>query len=615
MEKKFSILQGLKLKGGNMYKKVLSVLVVCSFMISNVCFAMPAVAPALNSSVKSTVDNIARESVLDSSLPEAERLSKVAEMDAMFNSLTDVKFTEVKKLWAKIKNENGIEAKAEAIRVGLIPLDDKVWQINLEDGTSRYLTTNDQTGAVEISENRPQGYVAKGSDEDLKAMTEEALLTEKPVSAERKTAESAKLSDVLAKARNTSAEIQLSKVWDGNGKETVRLDEILGKIQANFDRLGMGTINTQAKDKDTFLNSLSLVNRILIGNRMEDVSTDLIIHEILENMGFEHADILKIQAAIHGIDVANRKTEGEMAKTLKAIQDRKSADIKEANEPANKITKNMGEEIADTKQADKSSEEVAVDISENAVKAVLGNEAITASKVAATDIGVAAVKASRVSLLNTGSLKRLADEEDVEKVAAMLQWISALEDVNAEIPLLEAKMFATLDNAGEIDLTNLAATLIDRMQGIKLKEGAVIHVFSAGAHYAELQKRINLLLGREDWQGNPIFKFHEGDEGTVSFTDNVTMNRVHVMHTDSTKQDKNNQKLAGANYHFINVDIEAINGLALLSAILQGKKTDAINKVLADIAAGELDLLPAAFVLSDEMRFKVEVVKALLQKA
>ena len=76
MEKKLGIFKVSKLKGGCMYKKVLALLVIGSFMFSNVCFAMPSAATAVNA----TVDNIAMQSMFDGNPVSAAQVQAVLQL-------------------------------------------------------------------------------------------------------------------------------------------------------------------------------------------------------------------------------------------------------------------------------------------------------------------------------------------------------------------------------------------------------------------------------------------------------------------------------------------------------------------------------------------------------
>jgi len=123
------------IKGGVMYKKVLALLLVCFFGISNICGAatMASFSP---------VDNMALQSFLDGTIPasssEAEKKAAAemrANLETMLNLLTEGKYANNKKAIAEIKrlwddNTGGIAKREEALAIAGITIVDKEIMVN-----------------------------------------------------------------------------------------------------------------------------------------------------------------------------------------------------------------------------------------------------------------------------------------------------------------------------------------------------------------------------------------------------------------------------------------------------------------------------------------------------
>ncbi len=623
MKENFNFSKGLKIKeGGNMFKKVLSGLVVCSFMVSNVCFAMPVAIPVLDSTVKSIVDNIAIESALAGNNLNPAQLQKITDL---FMALTGDKSEEIKSMWAQVLDpDNPMTAQDALEELKASTQSDQVVRVVFENGKAGFIFENNE-GQIELSAENPLdssnvGNVAKFElTEQQKTNLSEA---------EVKAAELLGKNDMITRRWKAGSELTADEKQEkGNSfksyiTQNTRINYALSAVSAVSDKniTVEGVLEMynkmSIKMSDTFAdangnyslgygNGIAGQERMLLPNGMTNYD-DIILHEVLEAMGLSHEQILPIQEAVSNQD-GNGKFE-QTTQDIRGLRDEAIANAKaNAGKPEVQLLDKVGEKIQSTKEfnAGKSPDVVADEILVASMNEIVPTTEHTLKQL--KNIGLAEIKKNIFSaddgLLNT--VIALIGSKDMEKALAVIELISALGNPNAEIPMIESDMFIKLVE-GEVTLTNFAVPIIAALKGAKLKDNAVIHVFSAGANALEKQNLVNTMVGAEA----KIFKFHEGDESTAGIT-GAAITQTHVIYTSPTKE----HILDGANYHLINGDINKLNGLTLFSVILQGKKTDEINRVLADIAAGEFEMLPPEFILSDEMRFKVEVVKAILEQA
>ncbi len=332
MEKKLNFCKTLNLKGGDMFKKILSVLVVCFFMISNVCFAMPIVS----STLKSSVDNMALQSFL-----EKGDKAELGAVTTMFKALLNQELkgneqmvNDAMAMWAanlkEVKAKDAHTAVAGDLEISIDEVNNEL-TMKLADGRSLMVKV-DENGEIKIT---GEGYVAKfESDETGEVTKEEAKAgLNKLIDAAMETAVPAPAS--LVNSIQSEADDILSKaVAEGRISQ-----DLADEINDGLKKREITLVDAQATGTQKYFVAKGTSEKIILPNGMRNY-TDLAIHEVLEASGRSHQEILQIQAGIHNIDIKDReKNTNPMGKTREDINKIRSEALEkeQAKTPALKM--------------------------------------------------------------------------------------------------------------------------------------------------------------------------------------------------------------------------------------------------------------------------------------
>lgn len=322
------------IKGGVMYKKVLALLLVCFFGISNICGA----ATLANFS---PVDNMALQSFLDGTSNTPESKAKLEELETLLNLLTEGKYANdaaAKKQISDLWNSNtGNLAALEAID-GVTIVNSEI-KLKDKDGVVKTVATIGADNKVNVTDaqrdilvqNLGQDKATIGndiSDEALNARAENLHATGRALSAAQ-TAAVANWIDIweanVAKADLTSAEAASEKAAIADARAKLANGNILvGEAQVDdAERFvieahkGIGLASGQATlAKEWF-------------DADEAVGADMLGHAFRPENGMEGH---KAALADHAVQakVSGKDTMAETKKTARNIIDTKAAEVKSA---------------------------------------------------------------------------------------------------------------------------------------------------------------------------------------------------------------------------------------------------------------------------------------------
>jgi len=641
MEKKLKILNCLKLKGGNMYKKVLAVALVCLFAFSSVGFAK-TLAP--NCAVKSAIDNIAIKSVLANDSLNKAQLEKITEM---FKAMAVNE--KVNPMWIKLLQEKGITSLTDintiAVNVkalNLQVLNDQtlevpgVGYIYIDEG--KIVLTDKEPGTKEgevavfnLTEEQKKGLDEQQQEKLINKMIEDAvnlrIANAQQMDSNEKDALKGAITEHITdkdEAKNKELQGFLETELKKAGKSTQEIWDTFAALRVLMSKIYTdenGNISIAHGSQRKGVMVLPTTEEMGAEGNIASLA-DLAFHEILEAMGLDHRTIRNIQK---GVDRIKKDTIGQ--ETSNKIQEFKKqamakAEAKEVN-PVDEITQTIDTKVGKAEPNGLTPTEKATEVSAESVGESSVAQEAAASDQTEADLGIGAVVLKLTKgtgrLFGVETLKEFSlrseerGENDADKVLAMMEWISALGNSDAQIPMLEGNLIGEINEKGEVVLTNLSAQLVAALQGAKLKPDAKIYAFNVGPNAAAMQKKLNTLVGYE------IFQLHEGDEQSAAKAAGIeggAVKRTHIIFTDESKKKPENQKLAGAQYHFVGgqIDINNLNALALFTQIMQ-QDTAKINEVLEDLANGTFTAEGMKLVLDEKMRFKVEVAKAILERA
>ncbi|MBU4304576.1 MAG: hypothetical protein KJ893_02970 [Candidatus Omnitrophica bacterium] len=314
-----------------MWKKVLSFTVLCTFIISNVCYAVPAIGsvsiaqPNVKAGLKNSVDNMALRSFLQTGAVGELEGNKAAFASMLqlltTQTYTEEKVTEIINMWRSNLAEGKLASAADRLTAVREVLKNNV-EFNEATGDVR-VTRNGElfvevaNGKVNVGTDVTQGNSGKAESQEKKeALIKEALLSENlaTLSMEEKEVELNKLRTVLDKA------VAMYEEDTANGiKEEDRIGisrefaERMNSAVAAKDIQLMGTV---AYDENNYITSHSNPEANFLNRDLTD-RTDMLAHEVLEGMGFNDKQILGIQMKIHGIRNAEERKTGNnpMAQT------------------------------------------------------------------------------------------------------------------------------------------------------------------------------------------------------------------------------------------------------------------------------------------------------------
>jgi hypothetical protein len=437
-------------KGGCMLKKVFSVLVICSFMLTNVCFAMPSAAQ-----VNAAVDNMALKSFLQTG-DIAELNAQREGFTALLNEYTQGTYDqaatqEILDMWAANLQSADVDTRvAAAQKLGLPGI------------------TVDANGTVNIDIVAGQSSVAT-SPANVKKLND--LAAEK-IDALEFTAVTDKKADRDA----------LEAMVAGSGREA--------EILAAFDSKSLNTIAPVVIDANNRLHGMSTADAVYIDENLKGTArTDMILHETLETLNSNIADVeardeevMKQQAAIHG------GKDGQMAQTKQAMEESAAEVIAQevAKTPSDKVE--ISKDFLSKDKNDAAAQEEAMNIAKQAF--------------AGEEDKLAKAKADDLVTMIQGLMTKKIQEITSDLANALTAFVPAAESVtqtnviqeattkinnglkDGEVLAMEYDTLFTTRNGNVVPRAG-ALTFFDSLNKSKVKDGAVQIISAANVQGAQ----------------------------------------------------------------------------------------------------------------------------------
>ena len=312
-------------KGGSMLRKVLSVLVGCSFMINSVCFAMPSAM-----GIKATVDNMAIETFLSSGDVSALKSADMKAMATVLTALTMDTYSEtdaqaIVNMWAaKAGKDKDTNARIASLATySKDTLSKKVDEKTISDGIIQ-----NSDGTVSI-DRKPTDFSSriqdKAQEATLKAQMAENIKNATPT--------------IETKAEIAAA-LEASLIADDvNDVYRAAVIAVLNNVEVS----DVDPVISEDDGMNNRIHSAAVVNHIYIDKNLTgDARTDMILHELLHiKNGFSEADTMKEQMDLR--KVANKadrqRGDNQMARTRTAMEKsaQKVIDAREAKTPESEI--------------------------------------------------------------------------------------------------------------------------------------------------------------------------------------------------------------------------------------------------------------------------------------
>lgn len=549
-------LKNLKLinkKGGCMLRKVLSVLLICCFMFTNVCFAMPTAA-----GIKATVDNMALKSFLQTGDPTV--IGDRAAFTAAINSILEKKGTTIKEeiidMWAK---NDTVEARVAAAQKSGIPgitlievAGKMIVDIDVKEfGLSSKAETQENVAALENAANQA---IADGKTT--------------PVTATQKAQD----------------RVNLKAMLDAGNITEARKQEVLNA----FDARGLHTMAPIVIDANNRLHGLSKADASYIDENLTGTArTDMILHETLESLNNNNDEaVMAEQMAIHGLDNVSRKApDSVMETTRQAMYDSAQTVIaaQEEKAPADAITVNKS-------FLSKDSNDVAVQAEARAmlVKAMSGKESEISKadpKTLVTMVqGLIQTKINEITASLQTAIgafipvsKNVAttevQAEAAQKIAAGLK--------DGEVLAMDYDMLFTTQNGKVIPRAG-ALVLLDALNNSKVKDGA-IQIISA-TNVAGAQDALDYLF---PGIGAKI-TINAGNESKLDVV-NVNPSLLRVLYSNEASIEGN---IADVSY-IKAPQLDKVNGLqVLIAALASNLKSLTVSEqaILSDLGNGKFEL-------------------------
>ena len=553
MKKKLNNLKFVNKKGGCMLKKVLSVLLVCCFMFSSVCFAMPTAM-----GIKAAVDNMALQSFLQK---DTNDVGDINAFTTMLNNVTQSAYnTEEAKnivdMWAK---NDSVQARVAAAQKTGIPgitvteVDGKlVVSIDVKEfGLSSKAETQESVVALENAANQA---IADGKTT--------------PVTGIQKAQDRANLEAML----------------DAGTITETRKQEVLNA----FDTRGLNTMAPIVIDANNRLHGLSKANASYIDQNLTGTArTDLILHETLESLNNnDDATVMAEQMSIHGVDNTTRKEPGSVMETTRqAMYDsaQKVITTQEEKAPADEIVINKSFLSEDSNDPNVQGKAKAM-----LVQAMSGKE----SEISKADPKtlVTMVQGLMQTKINeiTASLKTAMGVfiptatnavTEVQQAEAIVKAAEGLKD--GEVLAMDYDMLFTTQN-GKVVPRLGATVLLDALNNSKVKDGA-IQVISA-ANVVGAQEALSYLFPGIDAK----VKINAGNESKLDIVrSNPALLRVLYSNEASIEGNITNVSYIKA------PQMDKVNGLQILIAALAPnlKSLSASEQaILSDLGNGKFEL-------------------------
>ncbi|MBU1042929.1 MAG: hypothetical protein KJ915_00835 [Candidatus Omnitrophica bacterium] len=566
-------LNNLKLvnkKGGCMLRKVLSVLVICCFMFSNVCFAMPSAM-----GIKATVDNMAIETFLSSGDVSALKSADMKAMATVLTALTMDTYSEadaqaILNMWVENAGESTKERIASLVTYSKDNLSKKVDEKTISDG----LTQNSE-GKVSI-DRKPTDFSSRIQDK-----TQEAALK-------------AQMAENIKKATPTTeskaeiaAALEASLIADGaNAAAVASVIAVLNNVEVS----DVEPVISEDDGMNNRIHSAAVVNHIYIDKNLTgDARTDMILHELLHiKNGFSEADTMKEQMALRKVanKVDRQRGDNQMARTRAAMEQsaQKVIDAREAKSPSSKMS--VEPEFVKADPKDPATQAKALEI----VKKVFPNDIDKANKLAPE------VLAMRMQELGLQKIKEFVDgiadarikfmltvsglTSETDQAELLVKQAAGLKD--GEVLALDFDMMFTSSN-GRIVPRAGAVAAFDALSKSSVKAGA-IQVISAGNFAQEAKKTLAFLypdLGEK-------VNVNVGNESTLAVVNvNPALLRVFYSSTTSIQGD-----IAEVLY-ILAPKLDKVNGLQVIIAALAPNLkslTASEQAILSDLGGGKFKL-------------------------
>ncbi len=438
-------------KGGCMLRKVLSVLVISSFMFSSVCFAMPVAA-----GIQATVDNMALQSILQDGVKNTDVVAFTTMLNQVSSKTYDkAKAQEIMDMWSEMDNKAARIKSAQNDIPGI---------------------TVDNNGKVSIDINEDMGKSSKAETPANAAALENAAAQ---AIADGKT--------TAATAEQKAVDLANLKVMLDKGTATAeRKQQILDAASAR----GLHTMAPIVIDANNRLHGLSKENDSYIDENLTGTArTDLILHETLESLNNNNdATVMAEQMAIHGLDNATRKESGSVMETTRqAMYDsaQKVISTQEEKTPVDAISIDKTFLSEDSNDA-----AVQAKAKDMLIKAMSGKEAdINKADPKTLVTMVQGLMQTKINEI-TASLKTALNafipaatkDATTEQIAKITANIAELKD--GEVLAMDYDMLFTTQN-GKVVPRLGATVLLDALNKSKVKDGAIQVISAANVTGAE----------------------------------------------------------------------------------------------------------------------------------
>ncbi|MDD5746802.1 MAG: hypothetical protein PHO30_06005 [Candidatus Omnitrophica bacterium] len=324
-----------------MYRKVLSVLVMCCFVYSTACFAAPTANLPLSLSVKSTVDNMALPSFL-----------KTGDVSTLQDKKTKDAFTQLLAAQASQEYDNVDQMfEAWASNLKTKGVENTVAQINKDLGLALVVSL-DTAGNISLDAGDGQSMKAEGPEQRAELIA----LANKQINEAVKEGKSTQIS----KERKAADRADLKAMLDKSNIRDDRKQQILNLFEDG--NVAIHDFTAVIIDINNRLHGFSKSGNIYIDTTLDgEARTDLILHELLElliaqeNPQLNEKDrdkkTMQEQMGIHNIkgDNERKNTNNVMSRTKNAMEDsaRKVTAEKSSESTADKIAEMIEDKKAE----------------------------------------------------------------------------------------------------------------------------------------------------------------------------------------------------------------------------------------------------------------------------
>ena len=480
---------------GRVAGKMLSLLVVLSFVCSGICYALPgtlmsaaskdhmALASFLQNGTVSTTDQASINKGKNDFATMLYMLTKSKYQENNENDQTVKEITDY--MWEKAANETGktTEDKVNHLR-------DLLAKLNLK------IDSTDQGIRISSTENDNELYVEADNNGENPRFHEQLFASGQSGKAQTKAAHESMEKEFIANSRQATTEEKAAAMQDVRDivNENVaagNYTEAEGKaLIAAAESRGLRFSQPVVVDENNYQHGASTVSDTIVDENLTGRElADLIIHETLESKnGFDDKKTLEAQTKLYGLTEETRKdTNNQMGKTRQAMAESRSK-VKAA---AQKTSLDVDKSLMSADEDNPEAQETAV---AKAKEAGVSDELIAKAGPKGTLSIVKTLMTQALNAIRTGYKALLAgmpqnllpankatQDDVVNALKAALQKENAFVGYSASVSAVEAK-------SGELVPSSLIAPLVEPLMTAKDKALTIYGL--TDAQYSAFEKCI-----------------------------------------------------------------------------------------------------------------------------